>query len=269
MSPSGALRKLILSAHLLVRARTCVKTFRSLSSSVSSPSHAADVAIVGGGVIGCSIALNLARHGRKVVVVDANAGAGQGSTSYSSGICRPFYSLLDSVKFAYEGYSYWRDWEEHIGVEDPRGFAKLRRCGGLVLRSPLSEGFLSKCLPLFDQLGIEYEDWKREELGKRMGAASRFGMDLQSYGPPKRIDHEEFGVPNGWGIMGGVFVPETGWATCRTRNSGQPICRWPPRPRATQASFGGGASPLSTGVAVAVVRTVVLVAAKAEVAVHA
>lgn len=192
-----------------------MSTSRLFSKVASATSHTADVVIVGGGVIGCSIALNLARRGRKVAVVDTNAGAGQGSTSYSSGICRPFYSLLDSVKFAYEGYSYWRDWEEYIGVHDSRGYAKLRPCGGLVLKSKLSEVFLGKCLPLFDELGIPYEEWDQQELEERMGARSRFGMDLRYFGPPKRIDHEDFGSPaaDGTCIEGAVFVPETGYVS--------------------------------------------------------
>ena len=190
------------------------------SSSFSSAAPAsspvtADVAIVGAGVIGCSIALHLARSGRRVVVVDAEAGAGQGSTSYSSGICRPFYSLMDSVKFACEGYAYWRDWEEFIGVHDPRGYAKLRPCGGLILRSPGNAAFLGKCLPIFDELGVAYEEWDAATLAEKMGEGSKFGMDLRRFGPPKRIDHDDFGVPQDGEapLEGAVFVGETGYVS--------------------------------------------------------
>ena len=91
-----------------------------------APRSTYDVAIIGSGVIGCSISLHLSRLGYKVINVDAKGGAGHGTTSYSSGICRMFYSILDSVKFSWEGYHYWKDWENFIDVEDPRGFAKLR-----------------------------------------------------------------------------------------------------------------------------------------------
>ena len=33
---------------------------------------------------------------------------GYGTTSYSSGICRMYYSLMDSVKFSWESYQYGR-----------------------------------------------------------------------------------------------------------------------------------------------------------------
>ncbi len=50
-----------------------------------------DVVIIGGGVMGASIALELSRHGRKVVVVDKGGAAGAGSTSASSAIIRFTY----------------------------------------------------------------------------------------------------------------------------------------------------------------------------------
>ena len=41
----------------------------------------------------------LSRLGYNVINIDSTAGAGYGTTSYSGGICRMFYSILDSVKF--------------------------------------------------------------------------------------------------------------------------------------------------------------------------
>ena len=72
--------------------------FRAFSLSNTNAAHTktADVGVIGSGIIGASIALELSRRGYKVLVVDKLPGAGQGSTSYSSGICRMFYSVLDS-----------------------------------------------------------------------------------------------------------------------------------------------------------------------------
>lgn len=54
----------------------------------------ADAVVIGGGVIGTSTALNLARGGRHVHVIDANPSVGLGSTSsvaLESDLCnRPF-----------------------------------------------------------------------------------------------------------------------------------------------------------------------------------
>ena len=114
-----------------------------------------DVAIIGAGVIGSSTSLHLSRLGYNVINIDSNAGAGHGTTSYSSGICRMFYSILDSVKFSWEGYHYWKDWENFIDVEDPRGFAKLRECGGVLIRTEQSKAFLDKSVPCMIEAGVK------------------------------------------------------------------------------------------------------------------
>ena len=36
---------------------------------------------------------------------------------------------------AYEGFSYWQDWENYLGVEDESGLAKYMKCGTLLLES--------------------------------------------------------------------------------------------------------------------------------------
>ena len=56
-----------------------------------------DAVVIGAGVIGSSVALELSRSGRSVVVVDKGPAAGAGSTSSSSSIIRFSYSTLDSV----------------------------------------------------------------------------------------------------------------------------------------------------------------------------
>ena len=32
--------------------------------------------------------------------------------------------MLDSVKFAWEGYTYFENWEEHIGLKEPLAIAR-------------------------------------------------------------------------------------------------------------------------------------------------
>jgi sarcosine oxidase subunit beta len=50
-----------------------------------------DAVIIGAGVIGCSIALALARKGYSTLNVDRLPAAGYGSTSSSAAIIRPYY----------------------------------------------------------------------------------------------------------------------------------------------------------------------------------
>ncbi|EOD23524.1 hypothetical protein EMIHUDRAFT_239508 [Emiliania huxleyi CCMP1516] len=182
--------------------RSLIAPLRSFSS-VRQPSY--DAVIIGAGVIGTSIATELSRHGWRTLNVDKLSGVGLGSTSYSSGILRMTYSVLDSVKFAWEGYHYWQSWEDHIGVEDEKGLAQLRSCGQVIIRSAESEAFITKTLACFDKLGLPYEMWDNAELQRRLG------FDLTSYAPPRRIDDDSFGEPNGREVDGAVYFPTAGY----------------------------------------------------------
>jgi len=93
----------------------------------------ADAVVVGAGVIGAAIALELARAGRSVVVVDKAAGIGHGSTSASSAIVRFHYSTRTAVALAWEARHCWEDWRGHLGHDDPEGMAGFVRTGMLVL----------------------------------------------------------------------------------------------------------------------------------------
>src|SRR5215218_1582994 len=96
-------------------------------------SQEADAVVVGAGVIGAAIALELARAGRRVVVLDKTGGVGDGSTSASSAIIRFHYSTYTGVAAAWEAHHLWVDWQDHLGFEDPAGLASFVRTGMLVL----------------------------------------------------------------------------------------------------------------------------------------
>ncbi len=61
--------------------------------------------VIGAGVIGSSIALQLKRLGHDVTVVERNSAAGMGSTSASSAVVRFNYSTFDAVALSWESYS--------------------------------------------------------------------------------------------------------------------------------------------------------------------
>ena len=86
------------------------------------------VAIIGAGVIGCSIALELRRLGFDVTVVDRNGEAGHGSTSASCGVVRRFYAQPGMVAMAHEGAAIWEDWAGYLGPVDEH-LAVFRRPG--------------------------------------------------------------------------------------------------------------------------------------------
>jgi sarcosine oxidase subunit beta len=180
---------------------------RRLAEYAALRSGSYDAIIIGAGVIGNSIATELSRSGRRTLNIDKLSSSGSGSTGYSSGICRLFYSIPDSVKFAWEGHTYWQRWDEHIGVSDENGLAHLREKGGLVLRTRSSKEFLSKVTSAFDMVGVPYEWWDNEKI------LDRFGFASACYAPPRRIDDDEFGEPNGETLNGALYCGITGYVS--------------------------------------------------------
>ena len=87
----------------------------------TQPRSTSDAIVIGAGVIGCSVALELARRGLSVTVVDKLPAPGYGSTSSSSGVVRFHYSTRAGVAMAWEGAQYWRNWAGHVGAEGPNG----------------------------------------------------------------------------------------------------------------------------------------------------
>ena len=78
-----------------------------------------DAIIIGAGIIGCSVAFELAKMGRKTLNVDKLPAAGHGSTANSCAIIRLHYSTPDGVAMARDGYYYWINWENYLETRDP------------------------------------------------------------------------------------------------------------------------------------------------------
>ncbi|HSJ83644.1 MAG TPA: FAD-dependent oxidoreductase [Acidimicrobiia bacterium] len=98
----------------------------------------ADVIVVGAGIIGSSIAYQLARHGiEDVVVVDKGAGPAEGSTGASSSICRCRYTHPEVVRLAYHGQEAYGNWAAFTGLDGPR--SGLHRVGVLWLMGETPE----------------------------------------------------------------------------------------------------------------------------------
>lgn len=142
--------------------------------------------VIGAGVIGSSVALELARGGYEVVVVDQGPGAGAGSTSASSAIIRFSYSTRDAILTSWEAARLWEDWAGHLGVVDPEGIARYIPTGNLIFRTTGYDGVTM--LGLWDEIGIPYEVLGPDDLHERFP-----WLDVGKYHPPKPIDDPAFG----------------------------------------------------------------------------
>jgi sarcosine oxidase subunit beta len=144
-----------------------------------------DVVIVGGGVMGASIALELSKNGRRVVVLDKGGAPGAGSTSASSAIIRFTYSNFNTILMAWENAQIWFNWAKFVGVEDPDGMAKYVKTGYLVFLTEGYDGVRQR--ELWDEFGIPYELLSPEEVRKRWPA-----FETGKFYPPKSIEDPAF-----------------------------------------------------------------------------
>ena len=166
-----------------------------------------DAIIIGAGIIGANIGLELARKGLKTLNIDALPAAGYGSTSNSCAIIRTHYSTLAGAQFAYEGFFYWKDWAAYLAVDDERGLAEFRQSGCMVMKTKDNE-FLKTIRANMDDIGIPYEDLDLAEIARRYPF-----YDLNAYAPAKRPDDDGFGEPDDGALGGGVFFPIAGYIT--------------------------------------------------------
>ena len=90
----------------------------------------ADIAIVGGGIMGVSIAYQVARRSdSRVVVLEKGTGLGEGSTGGSAAITRQRYSQAEQIRLSRDSNAVFRNWAAYTGLEPPR--AEYRMSGVL------------------------------------------------------------------------------------------------------------------------------------------
>ena len=113
----------------------------------------ADAIIVGAGVIGSAVAFELAKRGYKTLNIDKLPTSGYGSTSNSCAIVRAHYSTWDGVAMAYEGFFYWDDWDDYIGIKDDRGMIKYMKTGSIMFKLQ-GEDHSRKSLKFFKEIHL-------------------------------------------------------------------------------------------------------------------
>lgn len=161
----------------------------------------ADVVVVGAGIVGASIAFQLARHGAgRVVALDKGKGPAEGSTGASSSICRCRYTHPEVVRLAFHGQEAYGHWPEFTGLPDPR--SGLQRIGVLWMMGETSEKVSLDADKLVGE-GVKAEVLSPEQLTGMYPALSDCGVPFDLTG---EIEHtcspgEAF-----------LFEPEGGYA---------------------------------------------------------
>jgi sarcosine oxidase, subunit beta len=109
----------------------------------------ADVVIVGGGIIGLSVAYHLGRSGVRAVVLERGR-IGEGSTARSSGGIRRMFSTEPAIRLSLESARFWERAEDELG----RGVDWLRIGYLLIARSPRQRALLDASWALQQRLGV-------------------------------------------------------------------------------------------------------------------
>ena len=166
---------------------------------------ASEVVVIGGGVIGCAIGLELRRRGVDVAVLDRNGEVGHGTTSSSCGIVRRFYSQPGMTAMAHESAQIWADWGAYLGPidEDP---AVFKRPGAAFLLTELTRELRERAASM-QRIGIPTRVLTAQELHERFPY-----LDVASNHPPRSIDDPAFlEAGTGSPIGGAVFEEDSGY----------------------------------------------------------
>ncbi len=111
----------------------------------------ADAVVIGGGVIGLSVAFHLAKQGfRNVVVVERNYVC-SGTTGQSGAIIRQHYSNDFTAAMARDSLAVFRNWADEVGGGDVR----FEQTGVLILTGPEYEPAFRQNVALHQSLGID------------------------------------------------------------------------------------------------------------------
>lgn len=124
--------------------------------------HTCDVIIIGGGINGCSTALQLARRGVKVAVIEKD-NIGDGPTGRSSAIIRQHYSNELTARMAHYSLGVFQDFEAQVGGE-----CGFRRTGFLALAAAKDQAGLEANVALQRGVGIRTELLSAEALREIM-----------------------------------------------------------------------------------------------------
>jgi sarcosine oxidase, subunit beta len=162
--------------------------------------------VIGAGVVGAAIALELARGGWATTIVDRGMGVGHGSTAASSAVVRFTYSTFAGTAMAYEGVEWWRNWADHVRLPAGTPLTRFVQCGMVFLDDP--SGLARASLPMLEQVGVVYEWWTVEELERRLPH-----LATGSWFPPTVVADAAFMAEPPARLGGALYTPEAGYVS--------------------------------------------------------
>jgi len=145
------------------------------------PSHARAV-IIGGGVVGCSVAYHLTKLGWKDVVLLERKQLTCGTTWHAAGLIAQLRATQNMTRLAKYSQELYGTLEEETGTAT--GF---KRVGSIT---------------------VALTDERMEELRRQLSMARAFGVEVDEISPDEIKDrYEHLNID---GVVGGVYLPKDG-----------------------------------------------------------
>ncbi len=146
------------------------------------PPSQARVVIIGGGVVGCSVAYHLAKQGWKDVVLLERKQLTSGTTWHAAGLIAQLRATANMTKLAKYSQELYGNLEAETGVAT--GF---KRCGSIT---------------------VALTEERREEIYRQAAMARAFGVEVQEISP--REVKERYPHLNIEGVTGAVYLDKDG-----------------------------------------------------------
>jgi glycerol-3-phosphate dehydrogenase len=139
-----------------------------------------DVAVVGGGVVGCSIAARVSQSDRSVALLEATEDVGTGTSSANSGVASTGWAMAEGsleAKLIHASSPMWEELTERLQVP-------FRRCGRVIL-------------------AVEEEETER--VGPLLARAETNGVTAERLGPDEIVELAPYANPD---AAGGIYLPD-------------------------------------------------------------
>ena len=141
------------------------------------------VIVIGAGVVGCSLALHLARLGAQVTVFDKADQVCAGMSARSGALLRMHYTFAPEAELAWKSLGYFAHWEEMVGRDaEGRGCGFVRTGFAIVVGPPNVERLRAN-VAMLRALGVDTEVVAPAELHRLEPALNVSDVALAAYEP--------------------------------------------------------------------------------------
>src|SRR5712692_5324020 len=141
-------------------------------------SETADIIIIGGGIMGASIAYHLAKQGDGQVMLLERQALCNGTTGRSGAIVRQHYSNDFTIRMARDSLSVFQHFDELIGGDC--GFVTT---GMIVMTNEQGTGALQANVKMQQEQGVDTQLIQPEDVGEAAAGYSGAGVALACYEP--------------------------------------------------------------------------------------